>query len=82
MATMAQEREIRELGKLIEKKLKRIYGERMGFFINMTQFNQEGIADYVSNVSRQTAVEWMQETIVRFENAEVIPASPAGATEQ
>jgi len=81
MATMAQERELREVAKIIKKKLKRIYGVDMGFFLNVTPMGeQEGIADYISNVERETSIEWMKETIGRFERNETIEAAKDGGT--
>jgi len=80
VATLAQEAQLREVAKMVDKKLKRIYGEKMGFFLNVSPMGeQERIADYIGNTERATAIEWMKETVKRFEGGEFIPASKGEA---
>ncbi len=77
---MAQERELRELAKVVRKKLKRIYGNDMAFMLNIAQFNEtNGISDYISNGTREDCISWMKETIIKFERQEDIPASKGEA---
>lgn len=83
MSTREQESEIRELASLVDSRLKEIYGERMAFFLNISYFedsvNGATVADYVANCSRESAIEWMLETIERFKGNEVIPATEGKA---
>lgn len=74
MSTPERAAEMRRLANIIEKRLNRIYGVKMGFFITLSPMdNSSPIADYIGNVQRESAVEWMRETIGRFERDEVIP---------
>ena len=65
---------IREIAAFLNEELAEIYDCDMGFFLNIGPMEAEGagVADYVSNCTRETAIEWMKETIQRFENNEVI----------
>jgi len=79
MANAKQEDQIRELGEFLNGVLTELYGVKMGFFLNVTPFNSDvGVCDYISNISRETAVELMKETIQNFENDQVIPAAIKG----
>lgn len=76
MANLIQEKRIRELGGMIEKALAEIYGEKMGFMLNIAPFSPgKSVSDYVSNANRETAILWMLETVERFNNNENIPAT-------
>lgn len=79
MATMAQDRELRELARLMDKKLKRIYGERMGFLLIATPFRDEAgaIADYVGNIQRPDAIASLRDTADRLEQRATV-TEPVG----
>lgn len=76
MATIEQERQIRNLAKRIDRDLKKIYGEKMGLFLIVTPLNvPNGTSDYISNINREDGISTLRETAHRLETGEVIPAS-------
>ena len=76
MATLKQERELRDVAKLLTKKLRRIYGEDMGFFLVVTPFNQNTpVSDYISNIHRESGIAALRDTADRLATKETIPAS-------
>ena len=85
MARPEQEAELRELARFLKVALREIYGEEMGFFLNIARFSEneregeENVSDYISNAKRETCIEWMRETIERFTRNEDIPASKGEA---
>lgn len=80
MATLKQEHELREVAKILTKKLRRAYGEDMGFFLVVTPFKQnEPVSDYISNIHRESGIAVLRDTADRLETNETIPASIGGA---
>lgn len=78
MANAHQEEIMRYLANNLDEILEDMYGERMSFILLVAPFsedNESKVADYVGNSSRETAIEFMKETIQRFEEKDVIPAS-------
>lgn len=76
MATIEQERQIRNLAKRIDRDLKKIYGEKMGMFLIVTPINvPNGTSDYISNIHREDGISTLRETAHRLETGEVIPAA-------
>lgn len=47
--------------------------EATGFMLIVAPFGSHGVAQYVGNVHRSCAMEWMAETIERWKNKEHIP---------
>lgn len=82
MATMAQDRELRELARLMDKKLKRIYGEKMGFLLIATPFREEAgaIADYIGNIERPDAIASLRDTADRLEKRATV-TTPVGGVQ-
>ena len=80
MATLQQEAQMRELAKVIEKKLKRMYGVKMSFLL-VTQPYGEGdkVSDYIGNLARESGIGVLRETADRLERNETIPASQGEA---
>lgn len=79
MATLQQERELREVARILTKKLRRIYGEDMGFFLVVTPFKQnDPVSDYISNIHRESGIAALRDTAARLESRETIPASMGG----
>ena len=79
MSTPYREQGMRDLAKGIEDRITTIYGQKMGFFLCLSPFDSKSrIADYISNSERETVIEWMKETIQRFENNESITDSLGG----
>lgn len=69
------DKEMQGFCSIMSEVLNEIYGQKMAFFCCVAPFRDEGgIADYVSNASRQTAIDWMRETAKRLENKEFIPS--------
>lgn len=81
MATMQQEREMRNLAKRIERDLKKMYGMDMGFFIVTVPFGNGsmGVSDYIGNVHRKEGIEMMRATADRLETNQTIPAAQGEA---
>jgi hypothetical protein len=76
MATLKQERELREVARFISRKLRRVYGEEMGVFLTVTPFKQsEPVSDYISNIERKDGIAALRDTADRLETKETIPAS-------
>lgn len=76
---------LRALAKLNEDMLRDIYGVKMGFFLVVSPINRDmikqpsAIADYIGNCRREDGIEWMKETIERFEKREDIPETRGNA---
>lgn len=80
MANPTQERQIKDLADFLNNEiLPKIYGKKMGFLLLITDFNTVGLADYVANGKREDCIEWMRETVERFEKMEFIPATQGNA---
>ena len=61
------------LASTIKESLNIIYGEDMAFMLCITPFdNDSGRCDYVGNTAREDAIEWMKETIERFEDGRIM----------
>ncbi len=80
MATREQEIKLEKLGIQLRLVLDEIYGKRMGFILNVSQFGSgESVADYVTNVSRDTAIGWLVDASMRLADNEDIPAGGSEA---
>jgi hypothetical protein len=77
MATLIQEEKIKDLAVKITKELQEIYGVEMAFFLSMLRFGggEACVADYISNVSRESGIDMLKTTAERLETRQVIPAS-------
>jgi hypothetical protein len=66
----ADKKQLTQICKFVDKKLKILYGQQTGFFICMAPFElmqqNDSRADYTSNVSRDVALIWLAETCDRL----------------
>jgi hypothetical protein len=65
-----------ELQKVLQEVAERVkwsLPEGTGFIVLATPFGKEGVAQYVSNVERETAVPWMLETMLRWMRKDFVP---------
>ncbi len=71
-----QEEKLRGIANALDEILEhQIYGQRMGFFLSVFEFNKEGSADYISNAEREDAIKALRETADRLEKNQVIPVT-------
>jgi len=64
------------LADTVGEGLEHIYSQKMDFILLVSVNGEsEGVADYISTSERETAIEWMKETIKRFEANEIIPVT-------
>jgi hypothetical protein len=80
MATLQQEKKMRDIARLLEKKLKQAYGVKMSFLL-VTQPYGEGdkVSDYIGNLARESGIGVLRETADRLERNETIPAAQGEA---
>ncbi len=79
MSTPKQEKELRDIACALTNLLDDIYGEPMGFFLCVSAFSNDGIADYISNTEKEDAIKWLEETAERFKAGENISATEGSA---
>lgn len=80
MSTPKQEECMRALAQGISDGLTVIYGEKMGFVLVATPFNESNaISDYIGNIDRKNVVDLMRETADRLEKNQTIPATQGEA---
>ena len=81
MGTPIQEEGMRLLARAIDSSVDGIYDQNMGFFlvVGPMENNLDAIADYIGNCERETAIEWMEETVKRLKAQSDIPASQGNA---
>ena len=75
MASPNQEEDLRSLARAVEPILAQIYGKKMAFFLCVSEFGNEGVADFIGNAQRESSIEMMQETVNRLKANQDIPAS-------
>jgi hypothetical protein len=71
-AEQKTERLLTTMAKAIDKTLCKELG-RVGFVLLVFDFNQPGVANYVSNANRADMIKALRETADRLENKEDIP---------
>jgi hypothetical protein len=71
--SIQQEKQLRELAKMLDEALRAMYPERMGFALIVFEFHKPGISDYVSNAEREQMVTALRESADRLEKREDIP---------
>jgi hypothetical protein len=71
--SIQQEKQLRELAKMLDEALRTMYPERMGFALIVFEFHKPGISDYVSNAEREQMVTALRESADRLEKREDIP---------
>ena len=71
----------RKMAELIHKALNEIYETEMAFFMCAAPMDKTDgdVAHYIANISIELAVPWMEETIDRFVNNEIIPQTQGNA---
>lgn len=75
-----REAKLKELAALINTALNKIYGEKMAFFLCVSPIDDtKDTADYIGSATRETAIDWMKETVERFEKNQTIPAGGGSA---
>lgn len=80
MANKYQEECMRSVAKGVNEALEMIYGQKMGFVIVTTPFNESNsVSDYIGNIERSDVVELMRETAERLEKNQIIPAAQGNA---
>ena len=72
MNTPKQQKDLKQLAKFIDLTLEEISGERMGYFLCLTSFNDDGVAGFISNINKKHAIEMMEETLERLKADESI----------
>lgn len=76
MATLQQEKRMRDLARLLEKKLKQAYGVEMSFLLVTQPYGEgEKVSDYIGNLARESGIGVLRETADRLERNQTIPAS-------
>lgn len=65
--------DLHELADKIDRSLEILYGQRMGFALICFEFNEAGVADYVSNCQRSDIIEALFKTAKRLQKKQDIP---------
>ncbi|MDO6426208.1 hypothetical protein Q4489_04250 [Thalassotalea sp. 1_MG-2023] len=80
MSTPRQEACMRKVAQGINEALEITYGQKMGFVLVATPFNESNaISDYIGNIDRENVIELMRETADRLEQNQTIPATQGEA---
>lgn len=74
MKSAQQEVNLQRIARKLDKLLERSYSQKMGFFLCVAPFDENSNqTDYIGNCSRETAIEWMEETLTRLKQRQTIP---------
>jgi len=65
---------MRQIGLEITDVLNEGFPKPMGFALIVFEFNEPGIANYVSNGERESMIKALKETVERLEKGQDIPA--------
>ena len=66
---------MRQLADTLNGVVKDLFGDDAGFALLTFQLgDSDGVANYISNGSRDDMIHFLRETLQRFENNETIPA--------
>jgi hypothetical protein len=80
MATLQQEKKMRDIARLLEKKLKQAYGVKMSFLLVTQPYGEsDKVSDYIGNLARESGIGVLRETADRLERNETIPAAQGEA---
>ena len=80
MANLVQEKALRELIKVTLSILPEFYGrDDMSAMLIVSPFGEEQISDYISNMSRDSAIKVLRELADRLERNETMPAAKGEA---
>lgn len=67
MSQKQEEEDLIELAMNIKDSLDASYGCDMAFFICASPFGRSEITHYISNADKETTINWMKDTLKRFE---------------
>lgn len=68
------EETMRDLADTLDEVLTKLMGPGTGFALITFKFNQTGTANYISNGTRDDMIQFLRETLERFEQQDTIPA--------
>lgn len=70
------EPELRRLFNRVAAAVDKTLPKGTGFIVLAAPIGRAGVAQFVSNVHREDAIQWMQETIDRFESGDFVGQGP------